>query len=127
MDASGRSKKILIIDDDNRNIFALKAVLKAKGHDVLFADDAQRGIEMMKEDREISIVLLDMMMPDMDGYEALRVIRRTAEIATMPVIAVTAQAMVGDKEKCIEAGADGYISKPVDIDALTEHLKKHLG
>ena len=105
----------------------MKSVLKAKGHDVRFADDAQRGIEMMKEDKEIGIVLLDMMMPDMDGYEALRVIRRTAEIATMPVIAVTAQAMVGDKEKCIEAGADGYIPKPVDIDALTEHLKKHLG
>lgn len=122
-----KTKKILIIDDDSRNIFALKAVLRSKGYPVMVADDAGHGIELMKQDKEIGIVLLDMMMPQMDGYQALDIIRSTEGISGIPVIAVTAQAMVGDKEKCIEAGANDYIPKPVDIDALTEHLKKYLG
>lgn len=124
---AGKRKKILIIDDDSRNIFALSAVLKAKGYPVLVADQAISGIEVMKQDKEIGIVLMDMMMPEMDGYEALKVIRTTEGISHLPVIAVTAQAMVGDKEKCMQAGADEYLSKPVDIDALTEHLKKYVG
>lgn len=118
--------KILIIDDDPRNIFALAATLKAKGFQCLSSVSAREGMAQMKQDKAIKIVLLDMMMPDMDGYEALALIRADREMAGLPVIAVTAQAMVGDREKCLEAGADGYISKPVDVDKLLEMITYHL-
>lgn len=118
-------KKVLIIDDDSRNIFALKAVLKAKGFECLTATDAREGINQLTKQNEVGIVLLDMMMPEMDGYEALREIREGA-FKTIPVIAVTAQAMVGDREKCIEAGADDYISKPIDVDQLLRVLQKYV-
>jgi len=110
--------KILIIDDDPRNIFALAAVLKAKGFAVVSAASAAEGIRLMLGEEGIKLVLLDIMMPDMDGYEALAIIRSHPQLARMPVIAVTAQAMVGDREKCLAAGASGYISKPVDVDGL---------
>lgn len=112
------ANRILLIDDDSRNIFALTAVLRAKGYDVLPATSAQEGIRRLREEQGIGVVLLDMMMPDMDGYEALRLLKGDAELAAIPVIAVTAQAMVGDRERCLEAGADEYISKPVDVDRL---------
>jgi two-component system, cell cycle response regulator DivK len=124
---SGKNRKILIIDDDSRNIFALSSILKARGYEVISAEEAARGIELMKRDEEIGIVLLDMMMPGIDGYQALEIIRNTRGISQLPVIAVTAQAMAGDREKCMKAGAAEYISKPVDIDKLTELLKKQLG
>ena len=117
--------KILIIDDDARNIFALSAVLKSKGYQCISAPGAIEGIRLLENDDQISIVLLDMMMPDMDGYEALSVIRQHETISRTPVVAVTAQAMVGDKERCLQAGADAYISKPVNVDVLMEILKKH--
>lgn len=123
---SAGGKKILIIDDDSRNIFALTAVLKAKGYSIVVADDALKGIGMLADDKSIGIVLLDMMMPGMDGYEALYEIRSNEDISGVPVIAVTAQAMVGDREKCLEAGADDYISKPVDVDVLLGHLDKYM-
>jgi CheY-like chemotaxis protein len=119
------SVKILIIDDDPRNIFALAATLKAKGFHCLSSLSAKEGIELLKNDHNIKLVLLDMMMPDMDGYEALEVIRRENGIASVPVIAVTAQAMVGDREKCLAAGADDYISKPVDVDRLMAIIGPH--
>jgi two-component system cell cycle response regulator DivK len=119
-------KKVLIVDDDTRNIFALKAILKAKKYDCVSAAGAGEAIEMIRKDKDIRIVLMDMMMPDMDGYEALGVIRNDEELKSMPVVAVTAQAMVGDKEKCLEAGADAYLSKPVDVDALIVLLNKYL-
>lgn len=112
--------KILIIDDDPRNIFALAATLKARGFVCLSSASAPEGIELMKQDKDIKVVLLDMMMPDMDGYEALAVIRSDAELNALTVVSVTAQAMVGDREKCLEAGADAYVSKPVDVDKLLE-------
>lgn len=117
------SGKILIIDDDNRNIFALNATLKAKGHECLSATSAQQGIAFLNDGHGIDIVLLDMMMPDMDGYEALPIIKAKHSI---PVISVTAQAMMGDREKCLAAGADDYISKPIDVDKLNDILKKYL-
>ena len=117
--------KILIIDDDSRNIFALAAVLKSKGYSVLSAASAKEGIELLQNDRGIKLVLLDMMMPDMDGYETLAVIRSMERLQQLPVIAVTAQAMSGDREKCIEAGADDYVSKPIDVDGLTELLNRY--
>lgn len=120
------NKKILIIDDDARNIFALKATLKTKGYACLTAADAQEGIALLKESADIGIVLMDMMMPDTDGYEALTLIRNDASISKVPVIALTAQAMMGDREKCLDAGADDYISKPVDVDRLLHLLNIYL-
>jgi CheY-like chemotaxis protein len=118
-------KTILLIDDDSRNIFALTAVLKAKGFHMLSASSAQEGIHYLQDNRGIKVVLLDMMMPDMDGYEALRVIRTDERISQIPVIAVTAQAMVGDRQKCLEAGANDYVSKPIDVDYLLEILNRY--
>lgn len=111
-------KLILIIDDDNRNIFALKAVLKAKGFDCLSAISAQEGFSIMEKQDNVAIVLMDMMMPDMDGYQAISVMKKSAKMQNIPVLAVTAQAMVGDKERCLTAGASGYISKPINVDEL---------
>lgn len=119
------SKKILIIDDDSRNIFALKAVLKAKGFDCLTANDGQTGIKQLAEHDDVGIILLDMMMPEMDGYETISVIRQSSH-KDIPIISVTAQAMVGDKEKCLDAGADGYLSKPIDVDELLALIQVHL-
>jgi len=115
--------KVLIIDDDARNIFALGATLRAKGYPYIAASSAQQGIAFLNGSDDISIVLIDMMMPDMDGYEA---IPRIKQQHTIPVIAVTAQAMVGDKEKCLQAGADDYIAKPIDVDKLVGILKSYI-
>ena len=121
-----QKKKVLIIDDDSRNIFALSAVLRARGFQCVSAPGAAEGIDLLNSDAEIGIVLMDMMMPDMDGYEAIDEIRSNVKIAQVPIIAVTAQAMVGDREKALAAGADNYTSKPIDVDFLTEILNKHL-
>ena len=123
---STTAKTILIIDDDARNIFALSAVLKARGFICLSALTAREGLEMLEENDAINIVLLDIMMPEMDGYEAVGIIRNNRKLFGMPVIAVTAQAMVGDKEKTLQAGASAYISKPVDVDELLKLLHKFL-
>jgi CheY-like chemotaxis protein len=119
------TKTILIIDDDSRNIFALSAVLKAKGYQVVSALSAIEGITRLKNNKNISVVLLDIMMPDMDGYQAIAAIRSSEQISKIPIIAVTAQAMVGDREKSLEAGADDYISKPIDVDALLALLARY--
>jgi CheY-like chemotaxis protein len=118
-----KEKKILIIDDDPRNIFALSAVLRAKGYTPISAPSATDGIAMLDHHQEIGVVLMDIMMPDMDGYEAIARIRQMKGLEELPVIAVTAQAMVGDREKCIEAGATDYVSKPIDLDRLLSILK----
>lgn len=111
-------KKILIIDDEQKNIFALNAVLKSRKYDCITATSAHEGISILRSQSDIGIVLMDMMMPDMDGYQALQIIKADKSIFSVPVIAVTAQAMKGDREKCLAAGANGYISKPVNIDTL---------
>lgn len=118
--------KVLIVDDDATNIFALSAVLRRRGWEVATAGTAMEGIEVLKSDDGIGIVLLDMMMPEIDGYEMIQMIRKQKGTAHIPVIAVTAQAMVGDREKCLEAGADDYVSKPVDTDRLLEILHHNL-
>src|SRR5690606_15783254 len=112
--------------DDSRNIFALSAVLKARKFDCISAPGAIEGIDILKKDQGIGIILMDMMMPDMDGYEAIGKIRNDDGIAHIPIIAVTAQAMVGDRGKALAAGADNYISKPIDVDLLTGILNEHL-
>jgi len=119
-------KKLLIIDDDSKNIFALKATLKAKGFESISALNAIEGLDLLSREPSIALVLLDMMMPEMDGYEAIQVIKKDKHLKNIPVIAVTAQAMTGDKEKCLAAGADNYISKPINVDILLSLLQEYL-
>jgi CheY-like chemotaxis protein len=121
-----KKKKVLIIDDDSRNIFALNAVLKAKKYVCLSATSASDGFEILFNDKDVGIVLMDMMMPDMDGYQAISKMKEDAYMKQIPVIAVTAQAMVGDRERCLEAGANGYISKPVNVDELLHQINLYL-
>lgn len=121
----GMGKQVLIVDDDTRNIFALTAVLKSKGYSCISAPGSLEALKLLSSNHDVGMVLLDMMMPEMDGYEMLAMLRKGSN-AGLPVIAVTAQAMIGDREKCLAAGADGYVSKPVDVDALTDLLNKYL-
>jgi CheY-like chemotaxis protein len=116
-------RKVLIIDDDVRNIFALSTVLQIHGMLTIHAENGKDGIATLKEHPEIEAVLTDVMMPEMDGYETMQTIRKIPEFAKMPIIALTAKAMKGDREKCIEAGASDYISKPVDTDQLLSLLR----
>ena len=119
------SKSILIIDDDSRNIFALSAILKAKGFKTLAAINMVEAFSVLDANPTIGIVLMDMMMPGMDGYEATSLLKKDERFQHLPIIAVTAQAMAGDKEKSLTAGADDYVSKPVDIDLLLKILEQH--
>jgi len=119
------SKTVLIIDDDARNIFALSAVLKAKGFQCLTATSAPEGIEILHIHQQVAAVLMDIMMPDMDGYEAIDMIKKDKDIAPVAVIAVTAKAMQGDEARVLAAGADAYISKPVDVDKLLAVLSEY--
>jgi len=115
-------KRILIVDDDARNIFALSATLKARSFECLSCTSAKEALELLKTNEPVDAVLIDMMMPEMDGYEAIPLIKKIPARKDTPVISVTAQAMVGDREKCLQAGADDYISKPVDVDKLLNLL-----
>jgi CheY-like chemotaxis protein len=105
-----------------RTVYALSAMLRAKGVDVLVADTGHAAITVLAEHPEIEAVLMDIMMPEMDGYEAMRRIRRDARFATLPIIALTAKAMKGDQEKCLEAGASTYLAKPIEPDRLVALL-----
>ena len=118
-------KKILIVDDDPRNIFALKATLKSRSFDCISCNDAIEALKLLEGNEKVDVVLMDMMMPEMDGYEAIPLIKNLPNRQETPVIAVTAQAMFGDREKCIRAGADDYISKPVDLDKLLVILDRY--
>ncbi|MEO6233471.1 MAG: response regulator [Ferruginibacter sp.] len=118
-------EKVLIIDDDSRNTFALSAVLAAKGYVCICAADMLIAFDLLQTNTDIEIILIDMMMPDMDGYEALPMLKADQRYKQIPVIAVTAQAMKGDKEKCLSAGADNYIAKPVNIDALLQMMNQY--
>ena len=117
-----KTSKLLIVDDDERNIFALKAVLHARGYTCVSTTGGLQALAVLKEDATVDAVLVDMMMPEIDGYSLMGLIRQTAGHEGILLIAVTAQAMPGDREKCLAAGADDYISKPVDIDKLVAIL-----
>lgn len=117
-------KKVLIVDDDSRNIFALKLTLKARNYAIETATTGQEAIDILKSDNDISVVLMDMMMPDMDGYQAMKIIRETPAINDKTIIAVTAQAMAQDREKCLKAGADDYVTKPINVDQLLIAIEK---
>ena len=116
-------KKVLVVDDDVRNIFALTTVLEQHNLQVVHAENGRAGIDMLLNTRDVDGVLMDIMMPEMDGYETMRAIRQIAEFKTLPIIAVTAKAMKGDRAKCIAAGASDYITKPVDLDQLFSVLR----
>lgn len=118
------SKKILIVDDDERNIFALKAVLHSRSYECATAVSAKQALHILTQAQDIEVALVDVMMPDMDGYELMSKIKSNPDLNNLRVVAVTAQAMPGDKEKCIQAGADAYISKPVDVDKLLDVIRK---
>ncbi|TAK64560.1 response regulator [Methylobacter sp.] len=119
-------RTVLIVDDDMRNTFALSKVLRAKGLNVLMAQDGRKAISQLEEKADIDLVLMDIMMPGMDGYTAIREIRKQAQFQTLPIIALTAKAMLGDRDKCLDAGANDYLSKPVDIDNLVAMMRQCL-
>ena len=119
-------KKVLIVDDDIRNIFALSTVLEECDMVILSAENGRDAINMLQKDPGIHIVLMDIMMPEMDGMETMRRIRRLPGLKNLPIIAVTAKAMKGDREKCIEAGAWDYLSKPVDTEQMLAMLRDWL-
>jgi CheY-like chemotaxis protein len=116
-------KKVLVIDDDIRNIFALTSVLERQRMQVVYAENGRDGIELLRKTPGVDGVLMDIMMPGMDGFEAMREIRQIAKFRSVPIIAVTAKAMKGDRQKCIEAGASDYITKPVDTEQLLALLR----
>lgn len=116
-------KKVLIVDDDVRNIFALTSMLERHQMQVLYAENGSDGISMLQKISDIDVVLMDVMMPTMDGYETMRHIRKISNFRSLPIIALTAKAMKGDREKCLEAGASDYITKPVDTEQLLSLLR----
>jgi HAMP domain-containing protein/CheY-like chemotaxis protein/signal transduction histidine kinase len=118
-----RGRKVLVVDDDARNIFALTTVLEGQDMEVLSATNGRQAIELIKAIPDLSVVLMDIMMPEMDGYETMREIRKTPNLRSLPILALTAKAMKGDREKCLEAGASDYIAKPVNADQLLSLLR----
>ncbi len=118
-----KQRKILIVDDDVRNVFALTSVLEAHGMEVLYAENGNDGIELLRQHPEVDLVLMDIMMPGMDGYETMRVIRSEESFKQLPIISLTAKAMKGDREKSIISGASDYITKPVDTDQLLSLMR----
>jgi CheY-like chemotaxis protein len=122
-DATIAGKNILVVDDDVRNIFSLTSVLEDQGMNVRFAENGKAALKTLEEDPNVDAILMDVMMPEMDGYETTRAIREIEKFKTLPIIAVTAKAMKGDREKCIAAGASDYITKPVDTEQLLSLLR----
>ena len=118
-----RGRKVLVVDDDARNIFALTSVLENQDAEVISATNGRDAIKTILNNSEISIVLMDIMMPDMDGYETMRKIRELADFRSLPILALTAKAMKGDREKCLTAGASDYIAKPVNTDELLSLMR----
>ncbi len=123
VDALFLGKKVLIVDDDVRNVFALASALEANGMDVIFAENGREGIETLRANTDVDLVLMDVMMPELDGYETTQTIRGLPEFEKLPIIALTAKAMQGDRERSIAAGASDYITKPVDTDQLLSLMR----
>ena len=119
-------KKVLVVDDDVRNIFALSSVLERRGMTVLTAGTGREAIAMLDSTPDVALVLMDIMMPEMDGYETMQVIRQNSALQRLPIIALTAKAMKGDREKCLEAGASDYLAKPVNTDQLLSAMRMWL-
>ncbi|MPY94628.1 MAG: response regulator, partial [Acidimicrobiia bacterium] len=119
-------QRALIVDDDVRNVFAVSAALEAQGMVVRYAENGRDGLRALEDDAGIDVVLMDIMMPGMDGYETIRAIRAVPRFARLPVIALTAKALTGDREKALESGASAYVTKPADIDALLDLIRRHV-
>jgi two-component system chemotaxis sensor kinase CheA len=119
-----KNKVVLIVDDEERNTFALSSYLEASDMKTIIAKDGAEAIQLLRNDNAIDIVLLDMMMPVMDGYEVLTILKNDESLKHIPVIAVTARAMKGDKEKCLEFGAWDYVSKPIELALLLDKISK---
>jgi CheY-like chemotaxis protein len=122
-DAVFEGKKVLIVDDDVRNVFALASVFEARGMEVLFAENGREGLATLEQNPDVDLVLMDIMMPEMDGYETTRAVREQARFKQLPIVALTAKAMKGDREKSIASGASDYITKPVDVDQLLSLMR----
>jgi CheY-like chemotaxis protein len=122
-DAVLQGRTIMIVDDDVRNVFALTSALEARGMAVRFAENGREAIEQLKDDPEVDLVLMDVMMPEMDGYETTRAVRAMPQFEGLPIIALTAKAMKGDREKSIQSGASDYITKPVDVEQLLSLMR----
>jgi CheY-like chemotaxis protein len=121
-DVRFEGRRVLVVDDDMRTVYALSAALRAKGIEVLAADTGQAALDELDRRPDVEVVLMDIMMPEMDGYEAMRRIRADRRFAALPIIALTAKAMKGDEEKCVEAGASHYLPKPIDAGRLVALL-----
>jgi len=119
-------KKVLVVDDDMRNIFALSSVLERRGMEVLTAGTGHEAIATLEATPEAAIVLMDIMMPEMDGYQTMHAIRQKPRFRRLPIIALTAKAMKGDREKCLDAGASDYLAKPVNTEQLLSALRMWL-
>jgi CheY-like chemotaxis protein len=117
------NKGVLVVDDDVRNIFALSSVLERRGMKVSTASTGSEAIDLLEQLPNLSIVLMDIMMPEMDGYQTIQRIRRNPRFRKLPIIALTAKAMKGDREKCFEAGASDYLAKPVNTEQLLSSLR----
>ena len=118
--------RVLLVDDDARNIFALSSVLERRGMNVLTATTGSEALKLLGDSADIAIVLMDIMMPEMDGYQTMLKIRENPGYRRLPIIALTAKAMKGDREKCLEAGASDYLAKPVNIEQLMSALRMWL-
>jgi CheY-like chemotaxis protein len=117
-DEALRGKKVLVVDDDIRNVFAMTSALEMQGMTVLHADSGREAVETLQRERNVDLVLMDVMMPGLDGLDTIRLVRDLDGYGGVPIIAVTAKAMRGDREKCRDAGANDYLAKPVSVDAL---------
>ena len=117
-------KNLLLADDDQYNVFALSAALEEYGLNIIVATNGLEAVNAVKGNKDIDMVLMDIMMPEMDGYEAMSMIRSTGDFNDLPIIALTAKAMRSDIDKCIEAGASAYMSKPIDVAKLVELMGK---
>jgi CheY-like chemotaxis protein len=123
LEKSLMNKTVLIVDDDMRNIFALSSALQEYNMKIEIANTGLEALKKLDENPEINLVLMDIMMPEMDGYEAMKEIRKQSRFSKLPIMALTAKAMKNDREKCIEAGANDYISKPVDVNKLVSMMR----
>ena len=115
--------QVLVVDDDARNIFALTTLLESYEMEVISATNGRQAIELLKATPDVRIVLMDIMMPEMDGYQTMQEIRKDPKLRRLPIIALTAKAMKGDREKCLDAGASDYIAKPVNTDQLLSLMR----
>jgi CheY-like chemotaxis protein len=122
-DAVLTGRTAVVVDDDIRNIFSLASALENFGIELRYAESGRAGIDLLRETPDADVVLVDIMMPGMDGYETIHEIRSMPPFVDLPIVAVTAKAMKGDRQKCIQAGASDYVSKPVDIDHLAAVLR----